>query len=157
MQVKSNKNGELEVKTKKGTITIDSKIMINDVELEGAGEYEIADISVEGVDDSTYLLIIEEIPSGIVDFKGEISKECIEKLSNIDLLIARLNGDAEKALDQVNQIEPNLVIYTGAKEVLQKLKAGGVSLSETDELKLTKSDIADEQKAYFIEANGKGI
>ena len=60
-------------------------------------------------------------------------------------------------LDQVNQIEPNIVIYTGSKEVLQKIKSGGVSLSETEDIKISKPDILDEQKAYFIESNGKGV
>lgn len=156
MQIKKTKKNELEIKTKKGQIIINEKVVINEVELEGSGEYEIAGISVEGVDDNIYLLNIEDIPSGLVDFKGKISKENIEKLSNVNLLIAKVNGDIEMALDQVNQIEPNIVIYTGLKEVLQKIKSGGVSLSETEDIKISKSDISDEQKAYFIESNGKG-
>lgn len=155
MQIKKTKQNELEIKTKKAQIIIDGKVIINDVELEGPGEYEIGGISVEGVDDNIYLLNIEDIPSGLVDFKEKISKENIEKLSNVDFLIAKVNGDTETALDQVNQIEPSVVVYTGEKEVLQKIKSGGVSLSETEDIKISKSDITDEQKAYFVESNGK--
>lgn len=157
MQVKKNQKNQLEIKTKKGTITIGDQVYINDVDLEGPGEYEIAGISVEGVDDSIYLLNIEDIPSGLVDFKTKISKEKIEKLSDVDFLIAKVNGETEAVIDQVNQIEPKTVVYTGSEGALQKIKSSGVSLSETEELKLTKSDIAEEQKAYFIESNGKGL
>lgn len=157
MQVKKNQKNQLEIKTKKGTITIGDQVYINDVDLEGPGEYEIAGISVEGVDDSIYLLNIEDIPSGLVDFKTKISKEKIEKLSDVDFLIAKVNGETEAVIDQVNQIEPKTVVYTGSEGALQKIKSSGVSLNETEELKLTKSDIAEEQKAYFIESNGKGL
>jgi hypothetical protein len=157
VQVKKNQKNQLEIKTKKGTITIGDQVYINDVDLEGPGEYEIAGISVEGVDDSIYLLNIEDIPSGLVDFKTKISKEKIEKLSDVDFLIAKVNGETEAVIDQVNQIEPKTVVYTGSEGALQKIKSSGVSLNETEELKLTKSDIAEEQKAYFIESNGKGL
>ncbi len=157
MQVKKNQKNQLEIKTKKGTITIGDQVYINDVDLEGPGEYEIAGISVEGVDDSIYLLNIDDIPSGLVDFKTKISKEKIEKLSDVDFLIAKVNGETEAVIDQVNQIEPKTVVYTGSEGALQKIKSSGVSLNETEELKLTKSDIAEEQKAYFIESNGKGL
>ena len=157
MQVRKNQKNQLEIKTKKGTITIGDQVYINDVDLEGPGEYEVAGISVEGVDDNIYLLNIEDIPSGLVNFKVKISKEKIEKLSDVDFLIAKVNGDTEAVIDQVNQIEPKTIVYTGSKEALEKIKSGGVSLSETEELKLNKADIADEQKAYFIESNGKGL
>lgn len=157
MQIKKNKKNELEVKTKRALITIGNKVIINNVELEGPGEYEIAGVSVEGVDDNIYLLNIEDIPSGLVDFKGKISKENIEKLSNVQFLIAKINGEVETALDQVNQIEPNVVVYTGSKEILPKLKSGGVNLSETEDLKLKKQDADDEQRSYFIESNGQAV
>jgi len=157
VQIKKNQKNELEVKTKKGLITIGDKVSINGVNLEGPGEYEIAGISVEGVNDNIYILNIEDIPSGLVDFKAKISKEKIEKLSDVNFLIAKLNGDISTVLDQVNQIEPKVVVYTGSTGALQEIKSGGVSLSETEELKITKSDITDEQKAYFIKSNGKGL
>ena len=44
------KENFLEIKTKSAVILIDHKITINDVSLEGAGEYEIGEVAVEGLE-----------------------------------------------------------------------------------------------------------
>jgi len=152
MQIQTNKSGELEIKTKKATIALNHETKVNDVELEGAGEYEIGNVSIEGVDDDIYIFQAEEIIFGSVNFKGKISKEHLEKLSNTEILVVRLDGNVTEAVDQANQIEPNITIFAGSAEVKSKLASNGTNFDEKPVLKVSKSDIVD-QKAYFIEVN----
>lgn len=152
MQIQTNENGELEIKTKKAVITFNSVTKVNDVELEGSGEYEIGSVAIEGVDDNIYIFKAEEILFGSINFKNKIPKEDIEKLSNTEILIVRLDGEIEQAVDQVNQIEPNVVVYAGSPEAKEKLSKTSSDFKSTELIKITKADIS-EQKAYFIETH----
>ncbi|MCX6809535.1 MAG: hypothetical protein NTZ65_02195 [Candidatus Berkelbacteria bacterium] len=153
MQFSKNKDNQLEIKTKQALILLDDIVKINDVDLEGPGEYEIGEISVDGLDDDVYIIQAEEIPVGIVNFKCKISKESVEKLSNVGLLVAQLDGDIENAIEQVGQIEPNIVFYVGEASSADKLKAGGVTCDTVESIKIQKNDIDTDQKAYFIQAS----
>ena len=156
MQIQTNKNGELEVRTKKATIIFDHKTKVNDVELEGAGEYEISGVTIDGIDDDIYIFQAEDMILGSVNFKSKISKEHLEKLSNTEVLIVRLDGDVSKAVEQANQIEPNILIYAGNSEAKSKIKSSGATVADKESLKIAKADIGESQ-AYFIEVapNGK--
>lgn len=156
MQIIKSKDDQVEIKTKNATVYIGDKVMINDIELEGTGEYEIGSISVEGVDDNVYILETEEISIGLVNFKVKVSKEVIEKLSNTSVLVARVNGEVAQAVEQVGQIEPNITFYLGEADSEAKIKSTGASCEAIEQLKFTKSDISEEGKSYFIEMkNGK--
>jgi hypothetical protein len=151
MQISKTKDNFLEIKTKSAVILIDHKITINDVSLEGAGEYEIGEVSVEGVDDNIYICQADEIGFALVNFKEKISKEAVEKLSSVLLLFARVDGSVEAAAEQVGQIEPNLTIYTGSKESKDKLKAAGITFSDADSIKVSKKDLEESGDARFVE------
>ena len=150
MQISTTKDNHLEIKTKKAVISINDEIRINDVVLEGPGEYEIAEVSVEGVSDDIYLCQAEEIYFGLVDFKEKLSKEAIEKISNVSVLIARLNGEIEQSLEQIGQAEPNITIYLGSVGTDDKISKAGVTLDRQDSVKISKTDVDGEQKAYFF-------
>ena len=151
MQIQKTKGNELEIKTKKASILFDGCVKINDVELEGAGEYEVGGVAVQGLDDNAYIFQAEDITIGFINFKGKISKEDTEKLSNADALVVRLDGDVRQAVEQVGQIEPNIAIYIGSAESKGQLKTNGVSFKEEDLIKLTKAEAEAEQTAYFVE------
>ena len=150
MQISKNKDGFLEIKTKSATILIDHKVLVNDVSLEGTGEYEIGEISIEGLDDNIYICQGDDINFAIVNFKEKISKELIEKLSSVSLLFARVDGNVDSAIEQVSQIEPNVSVYLGNDESLTKLKASSIALTETEILKLTKKDLETAEESYFF-------
>jgi predicted nucleic-acid-binding protein len=151
MQIIKAKTGAVEVKTKKATILIDGVTSINDVELEGTGEYEIGEVSVEGVDDNTYIFQAEDMSVGFVNFTCKITKEVVEKLSNTDVMIIKLNGEIAEAVEQVGQAEPSAAVYLGVVEAEKKLAASGVTFEKVDSIKITKADLEGEQKAYFVE------
>jgi len=153
MQISKTKQNLLEIKTKSASVLIDHQILINGISLEGTGEYEIGEVSVEGVNDNIYICQGDDISFALVNFDEKISKENIEKLSSVLLLIARVDGNVESATEQVGQIEPNLAIYTGSSESKEKLKSSGITFKESDSLKITKKDLDEAGESYFIEVN----
>lgn len=153
MQFTKNKKNEIELKTKNAVVVFDHRVQVNDIELEGAGEYEISGISIEGMNDNIYLFKLEEILLGAVNFKEKISKEDVEKLSNSEVLFVRLDGDVASAVEQASQIEPKITIYFGSGEAGSKLKASGVDASEVENLKITRSELEEERAYFFSLAN----
>lgn len=149
MQILKNKDNHLEINTKKAVTTINDEILVNDVKLEGAGEYEIGEVAIEGISDDIYLCHAEDIYFALVNFKEKLSKENIEKLSSVSLLISRIDGDLQGALEQIGQIEPNINIYAGSEEDAKKLETAGITIERQENIKLSKPDL-DTEKSYFI-------
>jgi hypothetical protein len=151
MIISKNTQNHLEIKTKKATIDFNGEVKINDIELDGEGEYEVGEVSIEGLDDNCYVFQIEDLSVGSLDFKEKIPKDQIERLSNTDVLIVRVDGKAPEAVEQVNQIEPSVVIYLGDDASAKAIADTGVNTEKIENIKLSKSDIPTEGKAYFIE------
>ena len=157
MIIQKNKSNELEIKTKAALVSFDNKILVNDLELEGSGEYEVGGVSISGIDDNTYIFQIEEIALGFVSFKSKISKEDVEKLSNAQVLVVRLDGNIREAVEQVGQIEPNIIIYAGSSTAKDELKKNGVSFKEEEQIKITKAEAESEESAYFVEVTNAEV
>jgi len=149
MQIFKNKENHLEIDTKKAVTIINDEILVNDIRLEGAGEYEIGEVAIEGISEDIYLCQAEDIYFALVNFKEKLSKENIEKLSSVSLLISRVDGNLQEALEQIAQIEPNINIYAGGEEDVAKIESAGVTVEKTENIKLSKSDL-DTEKSYFI-------
>lgn len=150
MQFSKNKQNEVELRTKSALVIFDHRVQVNDLVLEGAGEYEIGGISVEGINDNIYLFKIDELLLGAINFKEKISKDDIEKLSNSEVLFVRLDGDVAAAVDQASQIGPKITIYSGSSDSKEKLISNGVEVAENPNLKITRSEL-EEERAYFFD------
>lgn len=157
MQISKNKQDLLEIQTKSATILVDHKVLINDVSLEGPGEYEIGEVAVEGIDDNIYICSADDISFALVNFKEKMSKEAIEKLSSVLLLIARVDEDVAGAIEQVGQIEPNVAIYTGNNQSKEKIKESGITFKESESIKLIKKDLEEAGESYFVEIDYAAI
>jgi len=156
MIISKNKANELEIKTKKASMVFDGCIKVNDVELEGAGEYEVGGVAILGINDNIYIFQTEDLSLGFVNFKSKISKEDVEKLSSADVIVVRLDGNVREAIEQVGQIEPKIAIYAGDAQSKTSLKSNSVSFKEEDPIKVTKAEADSEELAYFVEiANGE--
>jgi hypothetical protein len=149
MQILKNKDNHLEIDTKKAVTVINDEVLVNGVKLEGAGEYEIGEVAIEGISDDIYLCQAEDIYIALVNFKEKLSKENIEKLSSVSLLISRVDGNLTDALEQIGQIEPNINVYVGGEEDITKLESAGVTIEKTENIKLSKTDM-DTEKSYFV-------
>lgn len=150
MQIQKSKNS-LVIKDKSSTITFGGTTSINDVELEGAGEYEIGGTIVTGFQENSYLFDIEEISMGSVDFRKSPNEKTIERVSNVEVFVALLNGELNKANDVVSQSEPKVAIFAGSSQAAELLSKTSIKFEKIDSLKISKADLGGEEpKNYFF-------
>lgn len=145
--------------------------------LSTAGEYEIKDVSIEGVDtfhdnfggkergnNIVYIINIEGI--NIVhlgDLGHLLDAKQLEKLSGADILLIPVGGiytiDAKKAVEVISQIEPRIVIpmhYKSDKSTVEIdgvdkfIKELGIKPVYEEKLKISKKDLPTEDMELVI-------
>ncbi|PIT97140.1 hypothetical protein COT77_03040 [Candidatus Berkelbacteria bacterium CG10_big_fil_rev_8_21_14_0_10_41_12] len=155
MQIRLEKDA-LNVKDKSALIKFSQKTEVNDILLEGEGEYEIGGVIVTGIDKNSYIFDIDDISLGYMDFNEKVDPEMVEKLSNVEALIVCLDGELDKVLDAISQIEPRVAIFVGDQKAEEKLSHSSTKFEKTESLKLAKSDLTDEEtKNYFFQVNAR--
>ena len=115
MQIDWKGADKIEIKTKGATISTGAKIKINEVELLGPGEYEIAGVEIFGIANDIYLFKVEDINIGYFNsINRALSADEIKELSDISIAIIPIGGkgviDENKAVDIIKAIEPTIVI-----------------------------------------------
>lgn len=142
-----------------------------------AGEYEIKDVSIEGIDtfhdnsggkergnNIAYKINIEGI--NIVhlgDLGHLLDAKQLEKLSGADILLIPVGGiytiDAKKAVEVISQIEPRIVIpmhYKSDKSTVEIdgvdkfIKELGIKPAYEEKLKISKKDLPSEDMELVI-------
>lgn len=147
-------NGKFELKTKTGTITTGEVTKINDYVIPGSGEYEVAEIQTEVIDEITSIHA-EELNIVYLDNRKKIlSDKEVERVNGADILFVPVGGgpvfDPKQALEAINQIEPKIVIPMHFEDAGEFIKIVGGTPETLETLKITKSQINDEQKKVVI-------
>jgi L-ascorbate metabolism protein UlaG (beta-lactamase superfamily) len=143
-----------------------------------AGEYDVKNILVEGIDsfhdDSNgkergkniiFRFEIDDISIAHLGDLGETLNDVqLEKLTGIDILLVPVGGkytlDAKKAVEVINQIEPRIVVpmhyktpdlkIEGLDPVDKFIKEIGLVPSYEDKLKISKRDLPQEDMELVI-------
>jgi L-ascorbate metabolism protein UlaG (beta-lactamase superfamily) len=142
-----------------------------------AGEYEVKNVAIEGVevphDDKdgkergkviAYRIDMDDISiAHLSDLGGPLNPKQLETLGNVDVLLVPVGGkftlDAKKAVEVVSQIEPRIVIpmhyaVPGLKldldPVEKFIKELGVKPRMEDKLKVIKKDLPTEDMELVI-------
>lgn len=142
-----------------------------------AGEYEIKNIAIEGVqvphDDkdgkergmvTAYRFDMDDISiAHLADLGGPLNSKQLETLGNVDVLLIPVGGkftlDAKKAVEVVSQIEPRIVIpmhyavpglIYDLDSVDKFIKELGVKPRMEEKLKVTKRDLPQEDMELVI-------
>lgn len=155
MQIIYLGEGNFELKTKSATILTGKEIKINDFVLPGDGEYEVADIQVEMIDNIT-AFHNEELNIIYLDKRKKIlSDKEIERVNGADILFVGVGGgevfDPKGAVEAINQIEPKIIIPMYYQDISEFLKVIGGPHEESELFKITKSQVnVDEQKKVMI-------
>jgi len=145
--------------------------------IKGAGEYEIKNVFIEGVDtwhdnkngqerghNIAYSINLEDIKIvHLGDLGHTLDTKQLEKLEGADILLIPVGGsytiDAKKAVEVVSQIEPRLVIPMHYKTGASTLKIDGVDkfIKELgikpfyeEKLKITKKDLPQEDMELVV-------
>lgn len=153
MEISCQKEGIL-VKGQGGEILFDHPPTINQLELSGAGEYEIGGVFAQGYSESLFLFKLEDLKLVYFRFNVEdLNKNYLERLSEIDILI--LDGrsdklDVSKIVSEINRLEPKLVVPFHFPNIQELVKAGGVTKLETEKLKVKKGELTEEERKLLV-------
>lgn len=149
MQLVKSKN-EIIIKTKKTEIFINGDTKINEIELDGCGEYEIGGVAVIGINDDSYIFQLEDMSLGVIDFKEKFCKEDVDKFSSVDVLLVKLDGNIKEDVQKAGQMEPSILIFSGSEKAKEGVKSSGLTFEESENIKLSKADVGADQKVYFV-------
>ncbi|TSC92807.1 MAG: Zn-dependent hydrolase of the beta-lactamase fold-like protein [Candidatus Berkelbacteria bacterium Licking1014_7] len=144
------------IKDKKATVVTGEKIKINDIYLEGPGEFEVANVECYGVAKNLYALELEDLKIAFIGkVKKEPSEKELEKLGEIDILIIWVGGQngfgIDKAKKIMSELEPKIIIPWDGQG-LGKFCAENKCEPAIDLLKIRKSDLAEETKIIVLKA-----
>ena len=142
-----------------------------------AGEYDIKNVLVEGIDsyhdekegaergkNIIYRIEVEDISiTHLGDLGHSLSSDQLEKLSGTDILLIPIGGnytlDAKKAVEVISQIEPRIVIpmhykVEGLKVDVDPLdkfvKELGIEPTYEEKLKISKKDLPQDDMELVI-------
>lgn len=151
-----------------------------DLVVQSAGEYELKDVYIDGLptfhDDkkgeergrnTIFQLHLDEMRLlHLGDLGHELTKDTLEKLGEIDVLIIPVGGtytiDAKTATKVISSIEPAIVIpmhyQTKGLELSEKIEPlkkfldemGIEKVTEVDKLKVVKKDVPEETQVIVI-------
>lgn len=146
MQIEWKGANKVEIKTKAATITTSEKIKINEIELPGQGEYEIAGVEVFAIANDVYVFKIEDINVGYFDgLNRALSTDEIKELSDISIAIIPVGGkgtiDENKAADVIKAIEPSVVVPIESDSFDKFCKLIGKCQEPIDSYKITKQQL----------------
>ncbi|EKD56551.1 MAG: Zn-dependent hydrolase of the beta-lactamase fold-like protein [uncultured bacterium] len=154
MQITYHGDGIFKFKTKFATIITGDDIKINDYSLPGAGEYEVSEIQTEVIDNIT---VFHNDGLNVVYLdkrKKTLSDKDIERVNEADILFIPVGGghvyDVKQAIEAIGQIEPKIIIPMYYSDISEFKKTIGGIQEELDELKITKSQISDDDQKKVV-------
>ncbi len=159
MQIKYLGHEQFEIKSKDTQIGLGYNITVNNFSFPGPGEYEKNGIFVEGIADNgnntIYVVKAEDIN---ICYLGKISHDLREdeakEIGDVDILFVPLGEDGsvngKKALDLISKIDPKIVIPMLYSDLSQFKKSEGISPTETDVLKIKKSELPEDERKVVI-------
>ncbi|PIT94101.1 hypothetical protein COU00_00815 [Candidatus Falkowbacteria bacterium CG10_big_fil_rev_8_21_14_0_10_43_11] len=155
-----------------------SAVRGNPYVIDTAGEYEVKDVFIQGIDsfhddkegrerggNIIYRISMEDaVITHLGDLGQILDTKQVEKLEGTDILLIPVGGkytlDAKKAVEVINQIEPRMVIPMHYKQAGSNLDVNGVELFikeigmkpqyAEDKLKVNKKDLPQEEMELVI-------
>jgi hypothetical protein len=144
----------IQVKTKNGTITLGSRVKIDDFTLAGPGEYEVAGIEAIGIG-RLYTFDVEEMCLAYLDkINGPLTNEEQDAVTNVDILFVPVGGgdvlDGKGALQVITQVDPRIVIPTYYDDIESFSKEEGVTLESIDSLKIARTNVPETERKVIV-------
>ena len=148
------------IKSKTGSVEIDPKgFTIESLtgyskSFQGAGEYEVAGISVLGISTEEGIVFIYEADNLRICHLGNLKKKLPESkvslLGDIDILLVPVG---QESIEMIQQVESYYVIPFNyeSEEILDKfLKESGLVVERNNKFSLKKEEIIEESPAQII-------
>jgi L-ascorbate metabolism protein UlaG (beta-lactamase superfamily) len=158
MQIKYMGQEKFEIRTKETKIDLGYRILINNFELPGPGEYEKGGVFVEGIADNGNIIYVLKVEEMNVCYLGKITRDLKEdeakEIGNVDILFLPLGEDGsvttKKALDLVTKIDPKIVIPMLYSDLSEFMKSEGITDGELDLFKIKKAELPEEERKVVI-------
>lgn len=153
MEIRFLGEGDFEIKSGENLIKTGQTTAVNDVSLDGPGEYEIARIMVLGFNPQIFLFKTEAL--NLVHL-GKLDRPLtdaeLEHLNNVDILIVSLERGSKKALELINQIEPKIVIPAPFSDsILESFcKEEGGCEPAMNVLRVSKGSLPEEERKVVV-------
>jgi hypothetical protein len=142
------------IKTKKAVITTGEKVKVNDIELPGPGEYEVAGVECQGIFERVYLFEAEDLRIVYLDkIKEELTEKELEKLGDVDILIIPVGGgevlNQTQAKNMIFNLEPKIAIPSCCGDMSAFCKESRCP-PPIDILKVKKSTLGEETEIVVL-------
>lgn len=141
------------IKGQRFEIVFDHPPKINQVSLAGAGEYEVGGVFIQGHSSGLYLFKIEDLRLVYFQVGAKDSKNFLDSLSEVDILVLDGRGegvDLAKIVSEINRLDPRLIVPFHFTNIESLVKAEGVSQLKTDKFKIKKGDLAEEERKLLV-------
>lgn len=160
MQINWQGKDKIIIKSKNAVIETGEVNKVNEVELLGPGEYEIAGIEIFGISEGIYLFRIEDMTVAYLDkINRTLTDKEIEDLSDVAIVIIPTGGegviDAKAAANIIKSVEPKIVIPTNSENFADFCKIIGGCQDPRDNIKITKQQLIEQegQKVYLLKVS----
>ena len=158
MQIKYLGQEKFEIRTKETKIDLGYRVLVNNFEFPGPGEYEKGGVFVEGIADNGNIIYVLKIEEMNVCYLGKIAHDLKEdeakEIGNVDILFLPLGEDGsvstKKALDLVTKIDPRIVIPMLYTDLSEFMKSEGITDGEMDVFKIKKAELPEEERKVVI-------
>lgn len=158
MQIKYLGGEKFEVRTKEAKIDLGYKILVNNFEFPGPGEYEKGGVFVEGIADNGNTIYVLKAEEMNLCYLGNISHDLKEEetkgIGNVDILFLPLGEDGsvptKKALELVTKIDPRIVIPMLYTDLSEFMKGEGIADGELDLFKIKRAELPEEERKTVI-------
>lgn len=137
--------GNVSVKTKTETVTLDGTVTIGSFLVPGPGEYDIADIQCEAralaSSFATFLRAEELTVTHLAQIDPAVTK--LDDAAATHILVADVKSDDQPDTLKpiVKALEPSYVVLAGPGATPEFAKGLGLPLAEGDSLKLTRAGL----------------
>lgn len=154
MQINWKGMGKFEIKTKNAVIITGDEIQINGVAISNAGEYEVAGIRIEALN-NIYRIEAEDLILAYLDkLNRNLTNEEEELLGATDIAFVPIGGKEtlgpKEAITAVSQIEPKIIIPMHFENLAEFQKIESIQFEEADTLKITKAALPEEEKIIIL-------
>lgn len=162
MTITHQGQGKFVIKSKDATIELGPEVKVANHTLPGAGEYEISNVVIEGLDDGIFLLRTEDIFILYLDrINRALSDKELDEVNVADVLIVPVGGNQtdvpdltvlspEMAVKVINQVDPRIVIPSYYSSLEPFRAAEGKPLEMMKEYKVTKSSLPVEDRQVVV-------
>lgn len=155
MQISVTGDSKCRLKTKTATIELDGQLKINDLVLDGPGEYEKAGVFAEVTPDLAHLHIETLVIAVAGQKKRQVTETELARLEDVDLLFVHADNESADELQTIakliGEIEPRIVILVGVQKGETFARIGGQTPETVENIKMTKSDLPEgERKIYLL-------